>query len=106
MGSPLRSCSAGPALFLAGECLFRLRVTGTANAKRLVAAGALVALAPLAPHVSALVLALIVDALLIALALWEASPRLGVRLGSTTDAPRGRRQRSSTQHLQQEGSAP
>ena len=37
----------GPVLFLVGESLFRLRVTGVANAKRLAVAALLVLLAPL-----------------------------------------------------------
>jgi low temperature requirement protein LtrA len=36
----------GPVLFLVGESLFRLRVTGATNAKRLVVAAMLVLLAP------------------------------------------------------------
>jgi len=64
----------GPVLFLVGESLFRMRVTGAANAKRLVVAGLLVLLAPLAAHVSALALSAIVSALLISLALWELAP--------------------------------
>jgi low temperature requirement protein LtrA len=65
----------GPVLFLVGECLFRMRVTGTANAKRLAAAALLVLLVPLGAHVSALALGAIVTALLIGLALWESDLR-------------------------------
>jgi low temperature requirement protein LtrA len=96
----------GPVLFLVGEALFRLRVTGAANAKRLGVAGLLVLLAPVADHVSALVLSAMVGALLIGLALWELPPRtrsLGMRLGSVTDAGEGTRRRSSLRQPQQEG---
>ena len=61
----------GPALFLLGESLFEWRTTGRTNAKRLAAAGLIVGLVPLAPHVSALVLAALVTVLLSALAVWE-----------------------------------
>ena len=61
----------GPALFLLGESLFQWMTTGRANTKRLAAAGLIIGLVPLAPHVSALVLAVIVTGLLSALALWE-----------------------------------
>ena len=61
----------GPALFLLGESLFRLRVTGTANAERLAVAAILVLLAPLGSQISALALSATVAALLSALALWE-----------------------------------
>ena len=61
----------GPALYLVGENLFRRRMTGTVNPKRFVAAGALLLLAFLGPHVSALALCSTVAALLLVLALWE-----------------------------------
>jgi low temperature requirement protein LtrA len=70
-GVGLAMVLGGPALFLVGESLFRLRVTGTANAKRFAVAGALVLLAPLGGQVSALVLSIAVAALLIGVALWE-----------------------------------
>jgi low temperature requirement protein LtrA len=61
----------GPALYLAGETLFRTRVTGAANGKRLAVAALLVALVPVGGQVSALALTALVTALLSALALWE-----------------------------------
>ena len=61
----------GPALFLVGESLFRVRITGAANAERLAVAALLVLLAPLGGQVSALALSATVAALLSALALWE-----------------------------------
>jgi low temperature requirement protein LtrA len=64
----------GPVLYLVGENLFRLRVTGAGNGKRLAVAGLLVALAPVGAHVSALLLSTLVAALLTALALWELRP--------------------------------
>jgi hypothetical protein len=64
----------GPALYLVGESLFRLRVTGVVNARRLSVAGVLVLLAPVGAHLSALALSAIVAALLSALALSELRP--------------------------------
>jgi low temperature requirement protein LtrA len=61
----------GPALYLLGENLFRLRMTGTTNRKRFLVAVALFALLLLGPHVSALLLTALVTALLMALAIWE-----------------------------------
>jgi low temperature requirement protein LtrA len=56
---------------LLAESLFRLRVTGAANAERLAVAAALVLLAPFGSQISALALTATVAALLSALALWE-----------------------------------
>jgi low temperature requirement protein LtrA len=64
----------GPVLFLVGESLFRMRVTGAANAKRFAVAGLLVLLAPVGAHVGALALSAMVGAFLIGLALWESPP--------------------------------
>jgi low temperature requirement protein LtrA len=64
----------GPVLYLVGENLFRLRVTGAGNGRRLAVAGLLVALTPVGLHVSALALSALVAALLTALALWELRP--------------------------------
>jgi low temperature requirement protein LtrA len=70
-GVGLAMVLGGPALYLLGESLFRLRVTGAANAKRLLVAAVLVLLAPLGAQISALALSATVAALLSALALWE-----------------------------------
>jgi low temperature requirement protein LtrA len=70
-GVGLAMVVGGPALFLVGECLFRLRVTGAANGERLAVAAILVLLAPLGSQMSALALSATVAALLSALALWE-----------------------------------
>jgi low temperature requirement protein LtrA len=84
-GVGLAMVLGGPVLYLVGESLFRLRVTGAANAKRLAVAAVLVVLAPLGSQVSALALSAAVAALLSALAVWElrasgvAPPRLGER---------------------------
>jgi low temperature requirement protein LtrA len=88
-GVGLAMVLGGPALYLLGESLFRLRVTGAANAKRLTVAAVLVLLAPVGTHISALALTALVTALLSGLALWELRPpadSLGARLGSATDA--------------------
>ncbi len=70
-GVGLAMVLGGPALYLVGESLFRLRVTGAANAKRLAVATVLVLLAPIGSQVSALALSATVAALLSALAVWE-----------------------------------
>lgn len=65
----------GPVLFLVGESLFRMRVTGDpANAKRLAVAAVLLVLTPVGDRVSALALSAAVVVLLIGLALWELVP--------------------------------
>jgi low temperature requirement protein LtrA len=104
-GVGLAMVIGGPALYLLGESLFRLRVTGAANAKRLAVAAALVLLAPVGAHVSALALTALVTALLGGLALWELrapAHALGERLGSVTDAGT-RRVGDRLLHHQQEG---
>ena len=94
----------GPVLYLLAESLFRLRLTGAANAKRLVVAGMLVLLAPVGGQISALALSAAVAALLTGLAIWElrtpAHHALGTRLGAPTDAPRSLV--GHLQHLQQQ----
>jgi low temperature requirement protein LtrA len=70
-GVGLTMVLGGPVLFLVGEGLFRLRVTGAANAERLAVAAILVLLAPLGSQMSALALSASVAALLSGLALWE-----------------------------------
>jgi low temperature requirement protein LtrA len=80
-GVGLAMVTGGPALFLVGESLFRLRVTGAANAARLVVAAALVLLAPVGAHVSAMALSATVAGLLSGLAVWEQrTPAPGRRL--------------------------
>ena len=61
----------GPALFLVGASLFQWSTTGAVNPRRLAAAALIVGLAFLGAQVSALALAVIVTALLIALAISE-----------------------------------
>jgi low temperature requirement protein LtrA len=88
-GVGLAMVLGGPALYLVGESLFRMRVTGAVNANRLAVAAVLVLLAPLGPLVSALALSAIVAALLSAAALWELRApvrSLAARLGSPADA--------------------
>jgi low temperature requirement protein LtrA len=92
-GVGLAMVLGGPALFLVGESLFRLRMHRTANAERLAVAALLVALVPLGSRVSALALSATVAALLSALAAWElrtpAHDALGTRLGALGNARRG-----------------
>jgi low temperature requirement protein LtrA len=64
----------GPALYLFGTSLFRLRMIGSVNPKRVLAVGALCLLGLLAGALSALALSALVAALLSALALWEYDP--------------------------------
>jgi low temperature requirement protein LtrA len=61
----------GPILFLLGETLFRVRMIGSANAKRLTAIAVLGLLGILAGRIPALVLVTIVAAVLVGLAIWE-----------------------------------
>ena len=61
----------GPVLYLLGESMFRLRMTGATDAKRLAAIAILVLLAPIGSHMSALALSAMVVALLSGVALWE-----------------------------------
>jgi len=89
-GVGLTMVIGGPVLYLLGESLFRLRMTGAANAKRVAVAAALVLLVPIGTQISALALSASVAAMLGTLALWELRPTvrhsLGTRLGSSTDA--------------------
>jgi low temperature requirement protein LtrA len=64
----------GPALFLLGETLFRVRMIRSANAKRLAAMATLAALGLVAGAVSALALTTLVAAVLVGLAVWEHEP--------------------------------
>ncbi len=66
--------AGGPALYLLGETLFRVRMIGSVNPKRLASVLALCALGALGGGFSALALAGAVAALLSALALWEYEP--------------------------------
>jgi low temperature requirement protein LtrA len=61
----------GPILFLLGETLFRVRMIGSANAKRLTAIAVLGALGIFAGRIPALVLVTIVAGVLVGLAIWE-----------------------------------
>jgi low temperature requirement protein LtrA len=61
----------GPALYLLCDGLFRLRMIGSVNPKRVLAVAALAALGLPAAHVSALGLSALVAGVLTALALWE-----------------------------------
>ena len=92
-GVGLAMVLGGPVLYLLGETLFRVRMTGAANAKRLAVAATLVLLTAVGSHITALALSATVAALLSGLALWElrepARQRLGTGLGCPTDAPGG-----------------
>jgi low temperature requirement protein LtrA len=75
----------GPALFLLGEILFRLRVTGTVGARRLTCVGAFALIAPISTSIPAIALVGIATAILIALALSEQS--IGGRLLRVVSSP-------------------
>ncbi len=64
----------GPALYLAGETLFRVRMIGSANPKRIIAVLALGVLAAVGAGLSALALSGCVASVLTALSLWEYEP--------------------------------
>ena len=64
----------GPALYLLGESLFRLRMIGSVNPKRLTAVLALCVLGAVAGDLSAIVLTGAVGVLLTTLAVWESWP--------------------------------
>jgi low temperature requirement protein LtrA len=100
-GVGLAMVLGGPALYLVGESLFRLRLTGAANARRLAVAAVLVLLAPVGWQISALALSAAVAALLSALVLWEL--RAPARHAQGTD--RARRRWQTFRHIghQQEG---
>jgi low temperature requirement protein LtrA len=70
-GVALAMILGGPALYLLGEGLFRWRMTGTADARRLGVAALLIVLVALGGHVAVLPLSIVVAAILGALALWE-----------------------------------
>ena len=103
-GVGLAMVLGGPVLYLAGESLFRLRLTGAANVERLAVAAILVLLAPLGAQISALALSATVAALLSALALWElrtpAHDAVGARSGAPAVAPRALMR--DLRHLQQQ----
>ena len=61
----------GPALYLLGESLFRRRMTGITNARRVAVAALLIVLMPLGAQADALLLSALVAALLTVLAVWE-----------------------------------
>jgi low temperature requirement protein LtrA len=64
----------GPILFLLGETFFRVRMIGSANAKRVATIGVLGLLGLVAGRIPALALVTVVGGVLIGLALWEYDP--------------------------------
>ena len=94
-GVGLAMVLGGPALFLVGESLFRLRMHRTANAERLAVAAMLVALVPLGSRVSALALSATVAALLSALAALGAAD---ARARCTRDPPGRAGERAPRSH--------
>jgi low temperature requirement protein LtrA len=76
-GAGLAMMLGGPALYLLGESLFRWRMTGMPDRRRMVVAALLILLVPLGSEVSALLLSVIVATLLSALAAWELRVRGG-----------------------------
>jgi low temperature requirement protein LtrA len=76
----------GPALYLAGETLFRLRMIGSVSVARVITVVAICALGGLAGTVSAFVLVVGVTGVLTVLALVEPAPSSG-RLGHGAETP-------------------
>jgi low temperature requirement protein LtrA len=70
-GVALAMVVGGPALYLLGESLFRWRMTGAADPRRMAVAALLILLAPLGGHLTALTLGLVVALVLTALLGWE-----------------------------------
>jgi low temperature requirement protein LtrA len=61
----------GPAIYLLGETLFRVRMIGSASAKRVATIAALCLLSAIATSISALALCVLVTVLVTGLAIWE-----------------------------------
>jgi low temperature requirement protein LtrA len=74
----------GPLLYLFGETLFRLRMVGSVNPKRVTCMIALALLAVAGSGLPRVALAAIVAAVLTALGVWEYAP---VRVAAAVDAP-------------------
>jgi low temperature requirement protein LtrA len=70
-GVALAMILGGPALYLVGESLFRWRMAGVLNTRRVAVAVLLILLVPLGSHVAALPLSIIVAVLLTVLAVSE-----------------------------------
>jgi low temperature requirement protein LtrA len=86
----------GPALFLLGEILFRLRMTSTVSARRLTCVAALALTIPFSTNVSAIALVATVTAILTLLALSEQfTPRREAPAIVSSGAPLKRRSRWS-----------
>ena len=88
---PAFALLGGVAIYLLGHVALRLRNAGTLNVQRLVLAGVLLALWPLAPEVSALVTVTIVNVLLWSLIAYE-TPKYGdnryrIRHGLEVEVP-------------------
>ncbi len=88
-GVALAMVLGGPALYLVGESLFRLRLTGATNAQRLAVAVILVLLAPIGGQISALALSATVATLLSGLAIWELREPVVERRGRDASARSG-----------------
>jgi low temperature requirement protein LtrA len=99
-GAGLALTLGGPALYLTGEALFRLRITGHVQVARLAVAAVLVALVPIGAHVPALALAAAV-ALLLGVAARSGRGRRD-RPGAGA-ARRARAPRQSREHAVQRG---
>ncbi|MCC7415693.1 MAG: low temperature requirement protein A, partial [Acidobacteria bacterium] len=70
-GAEVAAVVAGPALYLIGHCLFRLRLTGSVSWKRLGGAVACLAVGALGPIAPALALAALLVSILVAVILLE-----------------------------------
>ena len=86
-GVELAIVLGGPALFLLGAGLFQWMTTRRANPKRLLTAALILALLPLAPFISVLVLATGTTVLLATLAIWELRTSTNTRLSPISGPP-------------------
>jgi low temperature requirement protein LtrA len=73
----------GPAVYLLGETLFRVRMIGSASTRRVTTIVVLCALFAIAGHLSALALCILVTLVVTALAVWEDTSR--TRTGARDD---------------------
>ena len=83
---PAVALCAGPAVFLIGQNLIRLRIVRTLSPPRLVATAACLALIPVAQEVSALMAMIALALVLVALVVWEAVVFREFRAGVRSEA--------------------
>ncbi len=85
-GVELAVILGGPVLYLMGHTLFRLRMIGNVSRKRVLAAVAMVALAPLGLVLPSLAIAACVLVILVVLAVAETRGRLAAEAATASEA--------------------